>query len=48
VEALLPAERIEVHLQWVGPEERRLVLIGKGRGASRLVTQLGKQWGKED
>ena len=47
VPSLLPAERIEVHLHWLNPEERSLVFIGKGRAAKALVNRLGKKWMKE-
>jgi tRNA threonylcarbamoyladenosine biosynthesis protein TsaE len=45
---LLPAERIEVHLQWVSAGVRRLVFIGKGRTAKNLVDRLGQEWMKEE
>jgi tRNA threonylcarbamoyladenosine biosynthesis protein TsaE len=48
VPRLLPAERIEVHLHWLNPEERSLVFIGKGRAAKALVNLLGKKWMKEE
>ncbi|MGD0626479.1 MAG: tRNA (adenosine(37)-N6)-threonylcarbamoyltransferase complex ATPase subunit type 1 TsaE [Thermodesulfobacteriota bacterium] len=48
VPSLLPDERVEVHLQWLNPGERRLVFIGKGRAAKELVNRLGKKWMKEE
>jgi len=48
VPSLLPAERIEVHLHWLNPEERSLVFVGKGRTAKALVNLLGKKWMKEE
>jgi tRNA A37 threonylcarbamoyladenosine biosynthesis protein TsaE len=48
VPSLLPEERVEVHLQWLNPGERRLVFIGKGRAAEELVNRLGKKWMKEE
>jgi tRNA threonylcarbamoyladenosine biosynthesis protein TsaE len=44
---LLPEERIEVHLHWVGAGVRRLVFMGKGRAAQNLVDRLGQQWMRE-
>jgi len=46
VPSLLPEERIEVHLHWVSPEERKLVFVGKGRAAKNLVNSLGHRWMK--
>ena len=48
VPSLLPDERVEVHIQWLNPGERRLVFIGKGRAAKELVNRLGKKWMKEE
>jgi tRNA threonylcarbamoyladenosine biosynthesis protein TsaE len=48
VPSLLPAERIEVHLQWLSPRERRLVFIGKGKASKDLVHRLGEKWVKEE
>ena len=44
---LLPEDRIEVYLHWVGAEERKLVFIGKGRAARDLVARLRKIWLEE-
>lgn len=44
---LLPEERIEVHLHWVGAGERRLVFVGKGQAAKDLVNHLRKKWLEE-
>jgi len=41
---LLPEERIEVHLHWVGVGERRVVFVGKGQAAKDLVNHLRKKW----
>ena len=44
---LLPEDRIEVHLHWVGSEERKLIFIGKGRAARGLVNHLRRKWLEE-
>ncbi|MBI5966907.1 MAG: tRNA (adenosine(37)-N6)-threonylcarbamoyltransferase complex ATPase subunit type 1 TsaE [Deltaproteobacteria bacterium] len=46
VPSLLPEERVEVHLHWVSPGERKLVFVGKGRAAKDLVDSLGHKWRK--
>ncbi|MDI6755632.1 MAG: tRNA (adenosine(37)-N6)-threonylcarbamoyltransferase complex ATPase subunit type 1 TsaE [Thermodesulfobacteriota bacterium] len=48
VSKLLPEERLEVHLEWVGAVERKLVFIGKGQAARGLVQGLGEKWMKEE
>jgi tRNA threonylcarbamoyladenosine biosynthesis protein TsaE len=44
---LLPEDRIEVYLHWMGSEERKLVFVGKGRTARGLVNHLRKKWLEE-
>ena len=44
---LLPEDRIEVYLHWVGPADRKLVFVGKGRKAKGLVNHLRKKWLEE-
>ncbi len=44
---LLPEERIEVHLHWVGAGERRLVFMGKGQAAKDVVNHLRQKWLEE-
>jgi len=44
---LLPEDRIEVYLHWVGVAERKLVFVGKGQAARDLVGRLRKQWLEE-
>jgi tRNA threonylcarbamoyladenosine biosynthesis protein TsaE len=41
---LLPEDRIEVYLHWVGAGERKLVFVGKGQAARGLVNHLRKKW----
>jgi len=48
VSGLLPGERIEVHLEWVGVVERKLAFIGKGQAVRGLVQGLGEKWMKEE
>jgi len=45
---VLPEERIEVQLYWIGEEERKLVFRGRGPIANRLVADLGKKWTGEE
>ncbi|HEX7371620.1 MAG TPA: tRNA (adenosine(37)-N6)-threonylcarbamoyltransferase complex ATPase subunit type 1 TsaE [Thermodesulfobacteriota bacterium] len=45
---LLPAERIEVNIQWISPTERKIVFAGKGDGARKGVDLLGEKWEKEE
>jgi len=47
VGAELPEERIEVHLEWVGEESRRLVFSGRGIRGQALVGELKEKWEKE-
>jgi tRNA threonylcarbamoyladenosine biosynthesis protein TsaE len=47
VEGELPGERIEIHLQWAGEEERRLAFSGKGERERNLVEELKHKWEKE-
>ena len=44
---LLPEDRFEVYLHWVGSEERKLIFVGKGRTARGLVEHLRKKWLEE-
>jgi len=44
---LLPEDRIEVHLYWVGAGERKLVFVGKDQTARDLVNHLRKKWLEE-
>ena len=44
VTSLLPEERVDVHIHWISPGERKLVFVGKGRAAKSLVNSLGHKW----
>jgi len=44
---LLPEDRIEVHLYWVGAGERKLVFVGKDQTARDLVNHLREKWLEE-
>ncbi len=46
VEEDLPGERIEVHLQWVSEEKRKLVFYGKGTTAERIIAKMERRWKK--
>jgi tRNA threonylcarbamoyladenosine biosynthesis protein TsaE len=43
----LPEERIEVHLQWVSEDGRRLVFSGKEGKGQTLIEELKHKWEKE-
>jgi tRNA threonylcarbamoyladenosine biosynthesis protein TsaE len=43
----LPEERMEVHLQWAGEKNRKLLFCGKGRIGKQVVESLRKRWMKE-
>jgi tRNA threonylcarbamoyladenosine biosynthesis protein TsaE len=43
----LPEERIDVFLQWIGPEERKIIFRGKGKEAQILVNSLREIWKEE-
>jgi len=42
---LLPAERIEVNIQWISPTERKIIFAGKGDVAKGWMDLLGEKWG---
>jgi tRNA threonylcarbamoyladenosine biosynthesis protein TsaE len=48
ISSKLPAERIEVRIQWLGEEERKMTFSGRGRAAQEMVERLGKEWVKEE
>ena len=44
----LPEERIEVHLQWVSEEKRKLNFCGKGPSAEKIIAKLEDRWKREE
>ncbi len=40
---LLPDERIEVCLEWVSLEERKIRFVGKSEAAKEIIAQLGEK-----
>lgn len=44
----LPEERMDIQIQWLGEEERKMTFCGKGEEARRLVEQLRREWKKEE
>ena len=44
VEEALPEERIEVHLQWVSEEKRKLVFCGEGSPGKKIIAELEQRW----
>jgi tRNA threonylcarbamoyladenosine biosynthesis protein TsaE len=44
----LPEERIEIQLQWVGEEKRKIGFSGKGGRGQTLVEELKHKWEKEE
>ena len=48
ISSKLPEERLDVQIQWVGEEERKLTLRGRGKEARGVVEQLCREWKKEE
>jgi len=48
ISSKLPRERIDIQIQWLGEEERKMTLGGKGKEARRVVEQLRREWKKEE
>jgi tRNA threonylcarbamoyladenosine biosynthesis protein TsaE len=44
---ILPEERIEIRIFWIGPEERKFLIAGKGAQAENTLIVMRK-WKKED
>ncbi len=47
-ESYLPGERIEVHLEWLGEEERKIHLWVRGPAVAREAGRLKELWNKEE
>jgi tRNA threonylcarbamoyladenosine biosynthesis protein TsaE len=47
IPGVLPAERIEAAISWLGPEERKVALTGKGAQAGK-IRKLKNRWKKEE
>ncbi len=47
VEKNLPAERIEIHMQWVSEEERKIVFCAQGTPAEKIIGELEHRWKEE-
>jgi tRNA threonylcarbamoyladenosine biosynthesis protein TsaE len=47
IPGVLPEERIEVRIFWVGPEERKFVISGKGKQAEKIL-RWQRKWKKEE
>ena len=47
-EKYLPEERMEIHLEWAGEKERRILLCGKGQSGQEIIEQLQRKWMKEE
>ncbi len=45
---LLPQDRIDIDIHWVGLEERAFRFEGKGPGGAETVRRLKENWHKED
>ena len=45
---LLPEERLEVYLCWLGPEERSFIFQAKGQTGKDLICRLREKWKKGD
>jgi len=44
---ILPEERIEVRISWIGPDERKFLIAGKGAQAENILLVM-KKWEKEE
>jgi tRNA threonylcarbamoyladenosine biosynthesis protein TsaE len=44
---ILPEERIEVRISWIGPGERRFLIAGKGARANSILLAM-RNWEKEN
>jgi len=44
----LPEERVEVQMQWVGEEKRKLVFCGKGTTGRKIIARLEHRWKGEE
>jgi len=47
IPGILPEERIEVRISWIGPEERKIRIAGKGSQAENII-RLRRKWEKEE
>jgi len=47
IPGVLPDERLEVRISWIGTEERKFVISGKG-AKPEFIRRLRKKWKKED
>ncbi|MBP1718876.1 MAG: conserved hypothetical nucleotide-binding protein [Deltaproteobacteria bacterium] len=47
IPGILPEERIEIRIFWVGPGERRFLISGKGAQA-KIILVLQRKWKKEE
>jgi tRNA threonylcarbamoyladenosine biosynthesis protein TsaE len=48
IPGILPEDRIEVRITWLGEEDREFIFTGKGRKAEPIVLLLQSKWNKED
>ncbi len=42
-EELLPLDRLQINLTWIGPEERRAVITAAGEASERALTSLSSE-----
>jgi len=47
IPGILPEERIEVRISWIGPGERKFLIAGKGAQAKNILPVMRK-WEKEE
>jgi tRNA threonylcarbamoyladenosine biosynthesis protein TsaE len=45
---LLPDDRVELEIRWIGLSERAFRISGKGPGGAETVRRLQEKWHKED
>ncbi len=48
IPGILPEERIDIRISWIGAEERKFVVIGRGARAGQIVRALRETWTKEE
>jgi tRNA threonylcarbamoyladenosine biosynthesis protein TsaE len=48
IPGILPEDRIEVRIIWLGEEDREFIFAGRGRKAEDIVLLLKSKWKKEE
>ncbi len=45
---ILPEDRLEICISWLGPDERKFMILGKGAKPENIVLLLQSKWEKEE